>query len=68
MARLALTILQILAYRRRAGALDKGLPRGRRIERAFALRGRGDLSLTEVRFAVGCSSPGTASSHFAEGA
>ncbi|MEU9298892.1 helix-turn-helix transcriptional regulator [Streptomyces sp. NPDC048269] len=38
----------------------------RRIERAMALLRRGDLSVTEVRFAVGCSSPGTFSSRFAE--
>src|SRR5881409_4347525 len=31
----------------------------RRIERAMALLGRGDLSVTEVCFEVGCSSLGT---------
>jgi AraC-like DNA-binding protein len=31
----------------------------RRIERAMALLRRGDLSVTEVYFAVGCSSLGT---------
>ncbi len=38
----------------------------RRIERAMALLRRGDLSVTEVCFAVGCSSPGTFSSGFTE--
>ena len=38
----------------------------RRIERAMALLRRGDLSVTEVCFAVGCSSLGTFSSRFTE--
>ena len=38
----------------------------RRIERAMALLGRGDLSVTEVCFAVGCSSLGSFSSRFTE--
>lgn len=38
----------------------------RRIERAMALLRRGDLSITEVCFAVGCSSLGTFSTRFAE--
>ncbi|NYJ75413.1 helix-turn-helix transcriptional regulator [Allobranchiibius huperziae] len=38
----------------------------RRIERAMALLRRGDLSVTDVCFAVGCSSLGTFSSRFAE--
>ncbi|MEW9528857.1 helix-turn-helix transcriptional regulator [Microbispora sp. NPDC049125] len=38
----------------------------RRIERAMALLRRGDLSVTEVCFAVGCSSPGTFSTRFTE--
>src|SRR6187431_1422531 len=38
----------------------------RRIERAMSLLRRGDLSVTEVCFAVGCSSLGTFSSRFAE--
>ena len=38
----------------------------RRIERAMALLRRGDLSVTEVCFEVGCSSLGTFSSRFAE--
>ena len=37
----------------------------RRIERAIALLRRGDLSVTEVCFAVGCSSLGTFSTRFA---
>src|SRR3989442_3481725 len=36
----------------------------RRIERAMALLDRGDLSVTEVCFAVGCSSLGTLSTRF----
>jgi AraC-like DNA-binding protein len=38
----------------------------RRIERAMALLRRGDLSITEVCFEVGCSSLGTFSTRFAE--
>jgi transcriptional regulator GlxA family with amidase domain len=38
----------------------------RRIERAMTLLRRGDLSVTEVCFAVGCSSLGTFSSRFSE--
>jgi AraC-like DNA-binding protein len=38
----------------------------RRIERAMALLRRGDLSVTDVCFAVGCSSLGTFSSRFSE--
>ncbi|WP_149193101.1 helix-turn-helix transcriptional regulator [Luteimonas suaedae] len=38
----------------------------RRIERAMALLRCGDLSVTEVCFAVGCSSLGTFSSRFTE--
>ncbi|WP_159941366.1 helix-turn-helix transcriptional regulator [Nocardiopsis sp. FR6] len=38
----------------------------RRIERAAALLRRGDLSVTEVCFAVGCSSLGTFSTRFSE--
>jgi AraC-like DNA-binding protein len=38
----------------------------RRIERAMALLRRGDLSVTEVCFAVGCTSLGTFSTRFAE--
>ena len=38
----------------------------RRIERAMALLQRGDLSVTDVCFAVGCSSLGTFSTRFTE--
>ena len=38
----------------------------RRIERAMALLRRGDLSVTEVCFAVGCTSLGTFTSRFTE--
>jgi transcriptional regulator GlxA family with amidase domain len=38
----------------------------RRIERAMALLRRGDLSVTEVCFAVGCQSLGTFSNRFTE--
>lgn len=38
----------------------------RRIERAMTLLRRGDLSVTEVCFAVGCSSLGTFSTRFTE--
>jgi len=38
----------------------------RRIERAMALLRRGDLSVTEICFTVGCSSLGTFSTRFTE--
>lgn len=38
----------------------------RRIERAMALLRRGDLSVTEVCFAVGCASLGTFSTRFTQ--
>jgi AraC-like DNA-binding protein len=38
----------------------------RRIERSMALLARGDQSVTEVCFAVGCSSLGTFSTRFTE--
>ena len=38
----------------------------RRIERAMTLLRRGDLTVTEVCFAVGCSSLGTFSTRFSE--
>jgi transcriptional regulator GlxA family with amidase domain len=38
----------------------------RRVERAMALLRRGDLSVTEVCFAVGCTSLGSFSSRFTE--
>jgi AraC-like DNA-binding protein len=53
-----------------AGHLSREFPYSylmtRRIERAMALLRRGDLSVTEVCFAVGCSSLGTFSTRFAE--
>ena len=38
----------------------------RRIERAMAMLRRGDLSVTDICFAVGCSSLGTFSTRFTE--
>jgi AraC-like DNA-binding protein len=38
----------------------------RRIERAMALLSRGDLSVTEICYAVGCASLGTFSTRFTE--
>ncbi|WP_081861399.1 helix-turn-helix transcriptional regulator [Cellulomonas sp. HZM] len=38
----------------------------RRVERAMALLRRGDLTVTQVCFAVGCSSLGTFSTRFSE--
>jgi AraC-like DNA-binding protein len=38
----------------------------RRIERAMGMLRKGDLSVTEVCFAVGCSSLGTFSTRFTE--
>jgi AraC-like DNA-binding protein len=51
-----------LAY----GESPYGYLRTWRIERAMALLRRGDLSVTEVCFAVGCSSLGTFSTRFTE--
>src|SRR5580692_4810734 len=51
-----------LAY----GEAPYGYLMTRRIERAMALLQRGDLSVTEVCFAVGCSSLGTFSSRFSQ--
>jgi AraC-like DNA-binding protein len=51
-----------LAY----GESPYGYVMTRRIERAMALLRRGDLSVTEVCFAVGCSSLGTFSTRFTE--
>ena len=51
-----------LAY----GEAPYGYLMTRRIERAMALLRRGDLSVTEVCFAVGCSSLGTFSTRFSE--
>lgn len=51
-----------LAY----GEAPYGYLMTRRIERAMALLRRGDLSVTEVCFAVGCQSLGTFSTRFTE--
>ena len=51
-----------LAY----GEAPYGYLMTRRIERAMALLRRGDLTVTEVCFAVGCSSLGTFSTRFTE--
>jgi AraC-like DNA-binding protein len=53
-------------FRRAYGESPYGYVMTRRIERAMALLRRGDLSVTEVCFAVGCSSLGTFSSRFTE--
>ena len=53
-------------FRRAYGESPYGYLMTRRIERAMALLRRGDLSVTEVCFAVGCSSLGTFSSRFSE--
>ncbi len=54
------------AFRAAYGESPYGYLMTRRIERAMALLRRGDLSVTEVCFAVGCSSLGTFSTRFAE--
>jgi AraC-like DNA-binding protein len=53
-------------FRRAYGESPYSYVMTRRIERAMALLRRGDLSVTEVCFEVGCSSLGTFSSRFAE--
>lgn len=53
-------------FRRAYGESPYAYLMTRRIERAMALLQRGDLSVTEVCFAVGCSSLGTFSTRFAE--
>jgi AraC-like DNA-binding protein len=53
-------------FRRAYGESPYGYLMTRRIERAMALLCRGDLSVTEVCFAVGCSSLGTFSTRFTE--
>ncbi|SCE93307.1 AraC-type DNA-binding protein [Micromonospora mirobrigensis] len=53
-------------FRRAYGESPYGYLMTRRIERAMALLRRGDLSVTEVCFAVGCASLGTFSSRFTE--
>jgi AraC-like DNA-binding protein len=53
-------------FKRAFGESPYGYLMTRRIERAMALLRRGDLSVTDVCFAVGCSSLGTFSTRFAE--
>ena len=53
-------------FRQAFGESPYGYLMTRRIERAMALLRRGDLSVTEVCFAVGCSSLGTFSTRFTE--
>jgi AraC-like DNA-binding protein len=53
-------------FRRAYGESPYAYVMTRRIERAMALLRRGDLSVTEVCFAVGCSSLGTFSTRFTE--
>ena len=53
-------------FKRAYGESPYGYLMTRRIERAMALLRRGDLSVTDVCFAVGCSSLGTFSSRFSE--
>ena len=53
-------------FRRAYGESPYGYLMTRRIERAMALLRRGDLSVTEVCFAVGCQSLGTFSTRFSE--
>jgi AraC-like DNA-binding protein len=54
------------AFRAAYGEAPYGYLMTRRIERAMALLRRGDLSVTEVCFAVGCLSLGTFSTRFTE--
>jgi len=53
-------------FRRAFGESPYSYLMTRRIERAMALLRRGDMSVTDVCFAVGCSSLGTFSTRFAE--
>ena len=53
-------------FRRAYGESPYGYLMTRRIERAMALLRGGELSVTEVCFAVGCSSLGTFSTRFTE--
>jgi AraC-like DNA-binding protein len=53
-------------FRRAFGESPYGYLMTRRIERAMALLRSGDLSVTEVCLAVGCSSLGTFSTRFTE--
>ena len=54
------------SFRRAYGESPYSYLMTRRIERAMALLQRGDLSVTEVCFEVGCSSLGTFSTRFSE--
>jgi len=54
------------AFKLAYGESPYGYLMTRRIERAMALLRRGDLSVTEVCFAVGCQSLGTFSTRFTE--
>jgi AraC-like DNA-binding protein len=54
------------AFKRAYGESPYSYLMTRRIERAMALLRRGDLTVTEVCFAVGCQSLGTFSTRFAE--
>ena len=53
-------------FRRAYGESPYSYVMTRRIERAMALLRRGDLSVTDVCFEVGCSSLGTFSTRFTE--
>jgi AraC-like DNA-binding protein len=53
-------------FKRAYGESPYGYLMTRRIERAMALLRRGDLSVTEVCFEVGCQSLGTFSTRFTE--
>jgi AraC-like DNA-binding protein len=53
-------------FKKAYGESPYGYLMTRRIERAMAMLRRGDLSVTDVCFAVGCSSLGTFSTRFAE--
>ncbi|WLQ36826.1 helix-turn-helix transcriptional regulator [Streptomyces castrisilvae] len=53
-------------FRRAYGESPYGYLMTRRVERAMTLLRRGDLSVTEVCFAVGCASLGTFSTRFTE--
>jgi transcriptional regulator GlxA family with amidase domain len=53
-------------FRAAYGETPYGYLMTRRIERAMALLRRGDLNVTEVCFAVGCTSLGTFSTRFTE--
>ena len=53
-------------FRRAYGESPYAYLMTRRIERAMAMLRRGDLSVTDVCFAVGCSSLGTFSTRFTE--